>query len=95
MRTAAENSSVGHCQTYAESSQMSSRRRSSGTLEHAAMPARELLRVRLGRVGEAPHRALAEEEAEHAADVPAGDLRGKGETFSDACKVLRLSTVFE
>ena len=39
--------------------------------ERAAVPARELVRVARGGIGEVLDGALAEEEAEHARDVPA------------------------
>ena len=43
-------------------------------LQHHAMPLGKLLSVTLGGIREAGHRALAEEEAEHAADVTSTNL---------------------
>mmetsp|Transcript_1349 Transcript_1349/g.3817 ORF Transcript_1349/g.3817 Transcript_1349/m.3817 type:complete len:483 (+) Transcript_1349:151-1599(+) len=56
-------------------------------LEHAPVPPRELVGVRLGRISEALDRALAEEETEHTADVAAADgvasLLARGEDAVD------------
>lgn len=43
-------------------------------LQHHAMPLGKLLSVTLGGIRETGHRALAEEEAEHAADVTSANL---------------------
>mmetsp|Transcript_79148 Transcript_79148/g.171047 ORF Transcript_79148/g.171047 Transcript_79148/m.171047 type:complete len:549 (+) Transcript_79148:282-1928(+) len=45
--------------------------------QHRTVPPAELLSVAVSRVREASHRALAEEEAEHAADVAAADLMAR------------------
>eukprot|EP00965_Chrysotila_dentata_P227305 6195920-Pleurochrysis_carterae.AAC.3 len=57
-------------------------------LEHAPVPLGKLLRIALGGVGEALHRSLGEEKAEHARDVTAA--QADGSKFSSRLRVLRM-----
>eukprot|EP00982_Pelagococcus_subviridis_P013565 31264-Pelagococcus_subviridis.AAC.11 len=66
------------------------RREVDALLEHPPVPPRELVRVRVGGVGEVLHRPGAEKEAKHPADVPAAHLvPGRLARLEDAVDELR------